>query len=251
MLRDTLLATVTALVVVGAYLISEALPPTSQPWPDAALRAALDRRIPGEVHIRGSFRDAIAQLVALGCPINMHDQKEWPYVEKNTRTPIDLRLRDATLEQWLQSIAFQLVEGDLAYWADLKGVIHVSAPWRQRPPLATRVYDVRDLPEMESAFAALFPQPNLDPSGEPAVIDPAVFADWGWGSIIENIGGGYTWIIRGGGTFSGREVQVGDMDFRDGRLIITHTPEVHRRMSALLAVIRARPGLDEISERSP
>lgn len=249
MLRDTLVATIAALTVVAVHQLADRLCGDIDLAPDAHLRIALDHRIFGDYTIRGGLREAIAQLANAGATVNVDWMEGWRYVEEDNRKPIDLTLRDATLEQCLQSISFQLVERDLAYWAALDGVIHVSAPWRQRPPVATRVYDVRDLFEIESAFAAAFPRRNLDPSVEPAVTDPLFFADWGWGSILEDLGGGYTWSMRGAfGSRSGREVEIGDMDFRDGRLIVSHTPEVHRRISALLAVLRAKPNDDGILE---
>ena len=249
MLRDTLVATAAALTVVAVSLLAHR--PIEQANRDEMLHVELDHRIVGQHTVKGGLRQAVAQLAAAGATVEVHWEEGEPYVEADKPAPIDLSLRDATLEQWLQALTFQVVGRDLAYWADLDGIVQVAVPHRQRPPLATRVYDVRDVLEIERSFSAVFPRPNFVAPDEPVFFIPSNVTDWGASSIIEDLGGGYTWIIHGGGSFSGREVQIGDMTFVDGRLIISHTPEVHRRIAALLVVLRANATPRGAIEGSP
>ena len=226
MLRDTLLATVTALTVVGVYFISESVPSTRAPYPGEELRTVLDRRIAGVLHVRGSLREAIDRLVASGAPIDVRWTPDWPHVSPTDRIPIDLRLRDGTIEQWLQAINFQL-NGQVEYWVGAVGRIKIHDDC---PPVGTRVYDVRDLVDQAMGFNQKFVRKDPDPWAD-AVNRPE--QEWIVASDLAEMVCDLAGAWRGARTPARWHAE-------DGRLIVTETPEVHRKIQVLLAAWRVR-----------
>jgi len=239
MLRDALIATAAAVAVVTAYLISEAFPPSRVRAPDQALRSVLDRRIVGEVGIRGSLRDAIDHLVSLGCPIDVLWQENWPYVDQNNRVPIDLRLRGATVEQWLDAIEFQIGRGQSTHWVEADGRIKFAALRWVKPPAAWCLYDVRDLIEESLQFESKFPRRNVPRWPEDRLLDRRADAADALSEALKTVGGPYPWNWEGGGSFSGNEFGL-IRDYYGEWFAVMHTPEVHRRVEVMLAALRAR-----------
>src|SRR5688572_18391049 len=110
MLRDTLVATFAAILVVAAYFVSEATPRLAHPAPDEMIRTSLDTVVAGEHHFTGTVRQAVEWLQSRGAPIRV----DWPQQSAAadswaipTARKLRLRLRDATVDQWLSAIAFQ------------------------------------------------------------------------------------------------------------------------------------------------
>src|SRR4051812_2153961 len=147
-IRELFVATVTALAVAAAFILSERVPPSAQPWPDELLRTQLDRRMDGDVAFSGSFEGALRMLIGAGVPLKVHWEQVLEYsTSRPGATQVSLRLRDAKVEQWLTAIEFQISEGLVFHWVDATGAIHVTNRFSQQPPRVSQLYDVRDIVE--------------------------------------------------------------------------------------------------------
>jgi hypothetical protein len=159
-------------------------------------------------------------------------------------TPVKLRLWETTVGRSLGAL-ISLVGGDGWITCTARdGVIAVGSISRSEEPVgsATRLYDVRDV--IDGAIEYSKSHPPLDENWVPATTKPAytgVPAEEAVESlvkIIEDTVVTETWKDEGGSIGSIREFA--------GRLLITQTPEAHRRVVDLLRAIRAGGGKEGI-----
>jgi hypothetical protein len=240
-IQELVVASVAALVVVGGYLLSEAYPRSPRPWPDQRLSADLERIVPGEIVFDGTLQQAVEMLSMTGARIEADLELRMSNPTRRLGdVPISLRLHDATVRQWMYAIGFQasLVQFDDGYWLDEHGVIHLTERHSQNPPRVTQVYDVRDILDHATRWSALFPSQPAERTLPPGtiVMDRRADADRNLDNFIRATAGRGTWDYTGSGGWP----SWGHLMCIDGRLIISQTPQAHREIEVLLAVLRAR-----------
>jgi hypothetical protein len=239
MLRDTLVATFAAMLVVAAYFVSEATPRLAHPAPDEMIRTSLDTVVAGEHHFTGTVRQAVEWLESRGVPIRVSWPRQSAAAESwaiPTARKLRLRLRDATVDQWLSAIAFQS-RGSMCHYCEPDGAIRISSRQGQQPPLVVRVYDVRDLLAEAHLTASLFPVTGAwagDWSPPTQDADEAAryaLEEWVKRSVRE-----WNWEYVG----SGSAPAFARIGFIDGRMTVVQTPSAQREIEVTLAALRAR-----------
>jgi hypothetical protein len=236
-LRDILIASGAAIVVVVAYLISDAFPPLPQPTADELLAKALDRKIEGDVEIVGTLEDAIAKLIQFGALLQVrHSEVHDSVFALPLQATIAVRLRDATVDQWLRSIEFQIPDRTVVHWTDAEGRIQITRAGRQNPPRTEQFYDVRGIVLDAQSFSSLFPTRRFERNAFGWVpSDPREVAEADLIELVRRFAGLGTWDYIGSGSWP----SWGHSGMIDGRMIITQTPQIQREIEVILSALRA------------
>jgi hypothetical protein len=228
-LRDCAISTATAVAVVGVWLLLTRQPIDPPPTP---AEAALARVIP-EVDLRGlTFEQAIARLEELGgVPIEVQwDNLRWIGASSASG---QIRMHRVTLHQAMM-LAFQEYRswGVLEFYPDGDRIVF-DAPAAAMSREVYRLYDVRELladaAEVYARRGSWAPSPSYD--GDIALYPfVEINVDLASGEILASIITGLiepdSWQEFGG--VSGHLLVAGTW------LAVRHTPEVHRRVQALL-----------------
>jgi hypothetical protein len=161
-------------------------------------------------------------------------------------TPVNLQLWDTTLGRAI-GILISLAGGDGSVSYTVKdGIILVGSPDRfaMSEQTSTRIYDVRDLVDEVIRYSNLKrpAQPVTIGAGgagaQPYVGMSGDDAEQMLSDMIQEHVSKDSWKDNGG--------SAGALRAFAGRLVITQTPDAHRRIKALLHILRAGGGKDGI-----
>ena len=235
-LKDVILTTSAALLVVLAYVWLQRHPPAPRPIVPPEASAPLAKLIP-DVTLKGSFQESLATLSrAAGVPIrlgrrDMLDPQEIHVaglmIEVPAPSPVDLLLRDLTLADAL-AVLLRQSAGDRFYAAaSPDGTVFITGQGHDDEcPQVARVYDLRALSGEAGRFSEQFGlalrqrRPGEAPGGA---------AD----DATNSRGQCYALL---------REVLPGEFDgweqgFVDDRLFLVAPAHKHQRLAALLSAL--------------
>lgn len=240
MLRTSLFVIIAAGALLSACLgAGEAATKHAQTEP-AVDHADLDARI-HELNLESSTLEQAIDTVRKAARANLIvDWNDLDAARIYRDAPVRLHLWDVTLGRALAAI-LSVVDCDFASMHAVQdGVIVIAtADKLQHAAADVRIYDVRDLVD---AFLAFHRQPAATQPANapmhvtgigPAPVQPSTPADAieAIAGTIENNVASDTWKNNGG--------NIGLIRGFAGRLIITQTAPVHRRIAALLRTLRA------------
>jgi hypothetical protein len=233
--------------VAGRSATVPASPPSTRPAREAAERDAGLHRVLAEIDFRGTPLDQAVD--ALRDKTHANINVEWRALEAagiDKQTPVHVRLSSLPLDHVLQILLTDVGGGTvkLGYHID-RGVILVSTDEVLSRTAVARIYDVRDLIEMDhrqrakwgrllppdsAGAAAVAPSPGGSTGAEPA--DSYADSVDSLTALITNMVAPDSWRDAGGTIGSIREF--------GGRLVIITTPEIHDEIIDLLETIRKR-----------
>ena len=252
-----------ALLVFATGVVASVTRPSRHPSPPAAgaiapppgeAEAALTRPIPRVRLERVPFDEAVRQLHKLS---GTNVVVQWQNLEAeygfDRRTPVDIDLRDVTMPQAIGRVleGVQEPDGFGPWYAVRDGIIVISTSDEVHRDDLLRVYDVRDIIDQITPKRQPPPEPPGSSVAGERLRDLGASADRCCGRWEEPVEVLTRFLFEVVSPDSWRETggAIGSMQEFSGRLIVTHTPENHRRIEALLTALRRLPALEPSATR--
>lgn len=216
----------------------DATPPPDES-PAANPRANLEQKIPELKLESATFESAIDTLREMTHANIVVSWNELTAANVDPKAPIKLHLWDTTLGQAL-NVVFSLASHDVSIGSDVRNniifVTTTDALHRNGSRLSGRLYDVRDIVDQilryrreHSSYPTTAPQPATSATFVPSSEAEDAIEDIT--RTLEDHVSPDSWKDNGGSDGTIREFA--------GRLIITQTPENHRKIVSVLRALRA------------